>query len=222
MQVTHVKAACDLDAFGKIGIYNWDVSSLTDRRQDAHRRALYHTEYGPYWDYDLALTSGWTLHSGVLTCWTVYDGFKTAGANKCYWWTQFEQSLANPYLTPYYRLRRCTAGSDYFYARLGVRRKFTLWRGLYFSTDVSLEGGNDRNQNRVFGKSADGSSVGSGFYTLAPHFELGYAFGEHFTLYAWVEQYEVLGSARSVNADYSYRCAHNDWTLGGLGLRIRF
>ena len=40
---------------------------------------------------------------------------------------------------------------------------------------------------------------------------------------AYVEQYEVVGGdVRRTNAASSSRCAHNDWTHGGLGLRVKF
>ena len=42
-------------------------------------------------------------------------------------------------------------------------------------------------------------------------------------LFAYVEQYEVTGhDARTSNAASSNKFAHNDWTLGGVGLRMRF
>ena len=42
MQVTSARFGYDAGSFGRFGIRNWDVSSLTDRRDDAHRHALYH------------------------------------------------------------------------------------------------------------------------------------------------------------------------------------
>ena len=222
MQVTNLRLKYDLGAFGKIGIRNWDVSSLSDRRDDVHRHALYHTEVGPTWEYDFDFTDDWRLHNDITVSWTFYDGFDNPTSNKTYRWWQLDQSLVNPYLTPFWRIRRCVTGSDYLYCRVGVRRKFTLWHGLYLAPELALDGGNARNQNRVFGKRADGSQIGNGFYSISPRLELGYSFNANFTLYAWIEQYEVMGSARSVNADSTRRCAHNDWTHGGIGLRYSF
>ena len=49
---------CDFDAgdFGRFGVRNWEVSSLTDRRNDAHRHAAYHSEFGPTWQYGIDLS----------------------------------------------------------------------------------------------------------------------------------------------------------------------
>jgi hypothetical protein len=43
------------------------------------------------------------------------------------------------------------------------------------------------------------------------------------SLFAYAEQYMVVGGEeRSAIGRSSYRCAHNDWTYGGFGARIRF
>ena len=223
MQITSVKAYFGLGDFGKIGFRNWDVSSLTPRRGDVHRRALYHTEYGPSWQHGLDIADDWRLNSELNCSWTVYRGFENTDSNKTYWWWQIEQSLANPYLTPYYVLRRCVSGSDYLYCRLGVRRSFPIWSSLSITPALAIDGGSNRNQVRVFGRQADGSSVGTGFYTISPRLELSWKFTGNFTAFIFIEQYEVLGhSAREANRNLNYRCAHNDWTHGGIGLRCSF
>ncbi len=37
--------------FGKVGFWNWTVSSLTDRRATRHRHALNEMDYGVFWTY---------------------------------------------------------------------------------------------------------------------------------------------------------------------------
>ena len=123
MQVTSVRAGYDAGAFGRFGVRNWDVSSLTDRRADVHRHALYHTEFGPTWDCRLALADGWALANDLTYSWTLYRGFESERSNRTYQWVQVEQSLENPFLVPFCRLRRCLVGNDYIYAKVGVRRK---------------------------------------------------------------------------------------------------
>lgn len=222
MQVTGLRLAYDLGDFGKIGVRNWDVSSMTDRRHDAHRHALYHTEIGPTWEHDLRISDEWRLHNDFTTSCTFYRGFENPDSNRTYWWWQNEPALVNPYLTPFCRFRRCVYPIDYLYCQIGVRRRFDLGKGFYVTPGILAEGGNRRNQNRVFGRRADGESVRAGFHAFTPRLELGWTVNAHLTFFAWVEQYEVFGSARRVNADYAYRCAHNDWTYGGFGLRASF
>ena len=65
MQITNVRAGYDAGDFGRFGVRNWDVSSLTDRRHDAHRHAFYHFEFGPTWEYDLKLAGRMTFHNFI-------------------------------------------------------------------------------------------------------------------------------------------------------------
>ena len=62
-----------------------------------------------------------------------------------------------------------------------------------------------------------------GVASVSFRLELGWKVSDFLTAFAFVEQYEVVGGdARRTNRASSYRCAHNDWTLGGVGLRMSF
>ena len=225
MQITSVRAGYDAGDFGRFGIRNWDVSSLTDRRHDAHRRALYHYEFGPTWQYDLKLAEEWTLKSDITRSWTMYRGFKGkyASSNRSYAWWQIEQELANPYLVPFYRLRKCFHGNDYVYFRAGVRRRFGVWESLYLTPSVYVDGGSSRCYKRVVGARPDGERWSSGVSSVTFRLEMGWSFCRNFSVFAFVEQYEIVGqAARHAIRASSYRCAHSDWTLGGIGCRLRF
>ena len=53
--------------------------------------------------------------------------------------------------------------------------------------------------------------------------ELGYLMSEHVLLFVFAEQYMVVGGEeRRANRAGSCACAHNVWTLGGFGARIKF
>ncbi|MBQ3345361.1 MAG: hypothetical protein IJG84_25955 [Kiritimatiellae bacterium] len=225
MQITSIRVGYDADAFGRFGIRNWDVSSLTDRRHDVHRHALYHTEFGPTWQYDLELFENWTVKSDLTRSWTLYRGFKSdhASSNKTYSWWQLEQELANPYVVPFYRLRRCFRGSDYVYFKAGVRKRLTFLEDFYITPSVYAEGGNSRNYKRVAGTRPDGERWHSGVSSVTFRLELGWVFAEQMSAFVFAEQYEVVGQdTRSAIESSSNRCAHKDWTLCGVGCRIRF
>ncbi|MBR1587139.1 MAG: hypothetical protein IJ658_02320 [Kiritimatiellae bacterium] len=225
MQVTNVRAGYDAGDFGRFGIRNWDVSSLTDRRHDIHRHALYHFEFGPTWEYDLELAEKWKLRSDVTRSWTFYRGFARdyATSNRTYSWWQIDQALVNPYIVPFYRLRKCFHGNDYVYFKAGVRRRFPVWESLYLTPSVFAEGGSYRNYRRVIGMRTDGARWHSGVSSVTFRLELGWSFSENFSAFAFVEQYEIAGqAARHATSASSNRCAHNDWTLGGIGCRLRF
>ena len=113
MQITNIRAGYDAGEYGRFGVRNWDVSSLTDRRHDAHRHALYHTEYGLTWQYDIDIADGWRIKNDLTRSWTIYRGFSAASRNRTYHWYQLDQSVENPYLVPFWRVRKCFRRNDY-------------------------------------------------------------------------------------------------------------
>lgn len=223
MQVNYIRIGADAGGFGRFGIRNWDVSSLTDRRADVHRHMFYHTEFGPTWQYDLDIADSWVLKSDLTHSWTIYRGFRNTANNKSYRWVQAEQSLENPYVTPFWRIRKCYSGNDYFYFKFGLRRRFALTERLYVTPSVFFEGGSSRTKERVLGSKPDGETWKSGVASVSVRLEAGWRFSEWASAYMYVEQYDVIGGeARSVNGSNPYLCAHNDWTFGGFGMRFRF
>lgn len=223
MQVMNIRAGFDTGLFGRFGIRNWDVSSLTDRRADAHRHAIYHTEFGPTWQYDWEIAEDWTLKNDLTRSWTIYRGFTDSSSDTTYHWYQLDQSLENPWIVPFGRFRRCFRGSDYIYGKFGVRRKFAFDCGFYATPSVFAEGGNSRNYRRVFGARREGDWPVGGVSSVSFRLECGWRINDNFSLFAFVEQYEVTGhTARKVNGGSSFSCAHNDWTHGGFGVRLKF
>lgn len=223
MQVTCARAGVDAGAFGRFGVRNWDVSSLTDRRADSHRHVLYHTEFGPTWQYALALAEGWKLTVDLTRSWTVYRGFRRGAGDRTYHWWQLDQSLDNPYLVPFWRMRKCFRGSDYFYFKAGVRRRFALTERFSLIPSVYVEGGSSSNQARVLGVKTNGGEWRSGISSVSVRLEAVWRFDESVSTFVYVEQYGIVGSdERRQNGSDVYRCAHDDWTHGGLGLRLRF
>ena len=155
----------------------------------------------------------------------MYRGFKSdyASSNKTYSWWQIDQELANPYLVPFYRLRRCFRGNDYLYFKAGVRKKIVFLEDFYLTPSVYVEGGSSRNYNRAIGTRPDGERWRGGVSSVSFRLELGWTVCEHVSAFVFAEQYEVVGqAARHAIEASSYRCAHKDWTLGGVGCRIRF
>ena len=225
MQVTFARVGVDTGTFGKFGIRNWDVSSLSDRRADIHRHALYHTELGVSWQYDLELPWNWRLKTDLaIASWTFYRGFEDADSNKDYRWHQIDQSLENPYIVPFYRLRRCVEGSDYLYFKAGFRRRFNFFEDYYLTPSVYVEGGNSRNHRRVLGKNVTGDDWGyGGVSSINFRLEGGWRICGNVTAFVFVDQYEIVGSdARDSIAASTNKCVHNDLTIAGIGFRMNF
>ena len=223
MQCTFFRGGVDAGKFGRFGIRNWDVNSLTGRRSDAHKHAFYHTEVGPTWQHDLEIAEDWKIKSDLTRSWTFYRRFSNDASNRTYHWCQIDQSLENPYLVPFYRARKCFRGNDYFYFKAGVRRRFWFFDDFYVTPSVFIEGGSSRNQRRVLGRRRNGGEWSDGVASVSFRFESGWRISENFTAFAYVEQYDIVGGeARQTNSESTFRCAHNDWTHGGIGLRIKF
>ena len=223
MQITNIRAGYDAGAFGRLGVRNWDVSSLTDRRADAHRHAFYHFEFGLTWQHSLDIAEGWRMTSDLTRTWTMYRGFENGASNRTYHWWQIDQALENPYVVPFYRFRKCFRGNDYVYFKVGARRRFAVMESLSLIPSVFAEGGSSRHYLRAIGERVDGGRWHSGVSSVSFRLEAEWAFCENCSAFVFVEQYEVVGqAARHAGAASSYRCAHNDWTFGGIGIRLKF
>lgn len=225
MQITNVRLGFETGSFGRIGIRNWDVSSLTDRRSEVHRKVFYHTEFGPTWEYDWKFSEGWALKNDLTSSWTIYDGFYKSGGNKAFWFWQLDQSLKNPYIVPFWRIRRCVIGNDYLYCKLGLKKRFPLSSNLYLTPSAFLEGGSSRNNRRVFGKRPDGGgSPPTGLSTLSFRLEGGYAINESITAFAAVEEYIVISSVGRYCASNASEgsASHQELTIASVGLRFKF
>lgn len=223
MQVSEIKIGCRTESFGRFAIRGRSVSSLTDRRSDAHRHAFYHTEFGPAWQYDAEIAENWILKSDVTHSWTLYRGFRHGNGDRSYTWVQIDQSLENPYVTPFGRIRGYYQGSDYLYFKAGIRKRLEFSDGFYFTPSVYAEGGSGRLQTRNFGKRADGGKLADGISAVSGRLELGWRINANLTAFGYIEQSGVAGGeVRRANAKTPYRCAHNDWTHGGVGIRVKF
>ena len=59
--------------------------------------------------------------------------------------------------------------------------------------------------------------------SVSARLECVWRFNENIAAFVFVEQYRVVGGEeRDTNGESGYRPAHNDWTHGGIGLRLRF
>ena len=95
---------------------------------------------------------------------------------------------------------------------------------ILLTPSVFTEGGNARLMRRTLGPNIDGSGWGGGgAAAISFRLELGWNIMDWLSAFAYVEQYDVIGGdARKTNGASASRCAHNDWTHGGLGLRLKF
>ena len=176
---------------------------------------------GLTWQRDIEIADGWRLRNDLTRSWTMYRGFGDGASNRTYHWYQIDQSLENPYVVPFWRVRKCFRGSDYLYFKAGLRRRFEIRDGISVTPSVFAEGGSSRNQRRVLGEKPRGD-WDEGVSSVSFRLEGAWRLSDCADLFAYVEQYEVVGGEeRHAIGKSRYRCAHGDWTHFGIGIRFR-
>lgn len=136
---------------------------------------------------------------------------------------RFGQSLENPYLTPFYLLRRSSHPTEWFYARTGIRRKFALTDTIAFTPEFFAENGNEFLFERRYGAKPNGGHYHGGLMTLNLILELSWKVSNMATVYANVHQFDVTNDdARERIKARKTVSAVRDLTIGAVGIRFRF
>ncbi len=223
----------DYGDFGKIGIWNWNVSSLTGRRDATHRRPFNEMDYGIFWNYTWDFGQygddwkGWSLTSELLKDWMTLEGYtaryRASKSNASINEWRFGQSLNNPHATPFYLLRRGVHPYDWFYARVGVRRKFNLTDTIALTPEFFTEYGDNRLFKKRYGARLGGGRYHSGLMALNLILELSWQVSDWATVYANVHQFHVTDEDARDNIRFPATPGHRrDLTIGTVGVRFRF
>ena len=225
MQITSAKGNIDLDLLGRLGVSYWGVTSLSDRKEYVHRHFTYFNDIGPYLGRDFELAEGWTLKSELSRQWSLFRGFEPAyhASERTLHWSQLDQELANPYLTPYWRLRKVFKPIDLLYFKAGVRHPFDLGHGFFFTPAVQVEGGDSTNNQRRLGRRPNGRNHPEGIASLTFRLELGWKATQNLTAFAAVDRYDIVSRTGRESVEASRDpCAAKGITVGSVGLRICF
>lgn len=215
---------------GTIGVWNWDVTSLGGSRQTVHRRAFNEVDVGAYWHYDWTFDDDgrWKLTNDILKDWLTLDGYtqdyhaRKTDATISEW--RVEQALVNPYVTPFYLMRRGTHPNDWLYFRVGVRRGFKLPYDFTFTPMFYPEFGNENHFERRYGApQGDSRKYRSGVQALNLLFDLSWKATENLSVFANVHQFDIVQEdvRDSVKAKKTHE-SRRDLTIFSLGLRARF
>ena len=214
----------DLAPFGTVGGYAWSVSSMSSSGQSASRRNAYNeADYGAYYDYRLELCEGWTLDNTVAKKWVTLPGYHQHANTISEW--NVSQALENPYVTPYYLLRRAVHGQKWCYWDVGLKRGFELYDRLTLTTQVFGEFGDGRHFAAQYGSNPNSAAgdYSSGLMSLNLILRLDYALTDHLGVFAFVHQFDVVSSdARDALDRSSAPEAIKDLTMGGVGLSVNF
>ncbi len=227
IQVNYVKAAYDTHVFGRIGCWNWHRFSLTGRRDNVHHRSLNEVDWGIFVNYDWKIAEDWTLFTEATRSWITLPNWRAApraaksDASMLEW--RFEQALKNPWLTPFYLLRRSTHPGDWLYVRAGVKRTFPLPCDFAFTPQFNVENGDERHFCQRYGSKPGGGSYHSGVQAANAILELSWKAGENLSFYVAAQQFSILSDdARGAVKARKSPDARRDLTIATIGARIRF
>ena len=213
----------DLDPFGRIGGYAWSVSSLSKSGQSATRRNAYNeVDYGVYYGYGLELAEDWTLDTTVAKKWVTLPGYRPHANSISEW--NVSQSLKNPYVTPYYLLRRAYNGQHWCYWEVGLTRSWKFLEDFTFTATAFGELGDSRHFAAQYGANPHGSGrYSDGLMALNIMLRLDYAVTEWLGVFAFVHQFDVVSSDARAALDASTTPeSRKDLTIGGVGITLNF
>lgn len=213
----------DLNPVGRIGGYAWSVSSLSKSGQSATRRNAYNeVDYGVYYGYGFELVEDWILDTTVAKKWVTLPGYRPHAHSISEW--NVSQALKNPYVTPYYLLRRAYNGQHWCYWDVGLTRSWKFLEDFTFTATVFGELGDSRHFAAQYGANPHGSGrYSDGLMALNLMLRLDYAVTENFGLFAFVHQFDVVSSdARDALDASSNPEALKDLTIGGIGVNFNF
>lgn len=213
----------DLDPFGRIGGYAWSVSSLSKSGQSATRRNAYNeVDYGVYYGYGLELAEDWILDTTVAKKWVTLPGYRPHANTISEW--NVSQSLKNPYVTPYYLLRRAYNGQHWCYWEVGLTRSWKFLEDFTFTATVFGELGDSRHFAAQYGANPHGSGrYSDGLMALNLMLRLDYAVTEWLGVFAFVHQFDVVSSdARDALDNDKSPQSRKDLTIGGVGVALNF
>ena len=206
----------------RIGGYAWSVSSLSQSGQSAKRRYAYNeADYNLFASYDYELAEDWVLNSRLALQWVTLRGYEPR-ADTIFEW-QAAQSLENPYVTPYYLLRRAYDQSQWCYWKVGLRRTLALADTLSFTVDAFGDLGDDRHFASQYGPRPGGGSYGHGLMALNLVLRLDWSLTDNLGVYAFVHQFDIVSSAgRDAMDESKTPQSRSDLTIGGVGVKVDF
>ena len=213
----------DLDPVGSLGGYAWSVSSMSREGQSATRQNFYNeVDYCAYYGYEWKFTDELSLDSNVGPKWVTLPGYRPH-ANTISEWNVW-QSLKNPYVTPYYLLRRAYHGQKWCYWDVGLTRSCKFLDDFTFTATAFCEFGDSRHFAAQYGPSPHGDgSYSDGLMALNLMLRLDYALTEWMGIFAFVHQFDVVSDdARDALDQDTSPQSRKDMTIFGVGMSVNF
>lgn len=213
----------DLGDFGHIGGYAWSVSSMSHHGQSTPRQNFYNEfDYVVYYGYNLELTEDVSLDTTVGPKFVALPGYHDSGDTVYEW--NLRQELKNPFVTPYYLMRRAYHPCDWCYWDVGLTRSWELCEGLTFTLTAFAELGNSRHLLSQYGRNPhDDGKYSDGIMALNLQARLDYALTDWCKVYVQLHQFDVVSrdGRDALGASHTPESV-KDLTLICTGLSLSF
>lgn len=214
----------NLGDYGRFDGYVWTISALSSKgHSTSMRNAFNEVDYGIKYSYDIHIADEWTLVSGVGKLWVTNPGVRHNAHSLIDW--QVFQSLRNPYITPYWKLRYIRRPYHAAYWCVGALHEFGITDNLSFTVDFFGDFGDARHYRHLYGPKPNHpeSNYHGGLHALNLVLRLDWKVTENFGLYAFVAQLcTVSQDAREALHESTADESKRDITYGGVGLKLDF
>jgi len=216
IQMNELTADMGLGPLGRIGLWYWNYSSLSDCRQDVQRRFVPEQNEAVTYDYDWKFAEGWSLDTEVMAEWQTFHGIKDGHEHSSFEW-RIKQQLKNPYVTPYYKGRFTLRPIAYDYWQVGLKKSFKPAPWVKLTPHVAVDMADERGVRKRFGLKRD--DVHAGALSVIAELTAEFPITEWFSVHATVGQFDKInGKGR----DSSNGVNRRDLTYGQIGFTCSF
>ena len=208
------------ETLGRFGIIHWNQTDLTNR-SPYWQRCFNEHDWGAYYGYDWAFAEDWTLTNEVMVYWMCYSNAKSGveRSHSDYEW-DWQGKLANPYVTPYWRMRVGANQGGWTDTTIGLKQSYTVLDGLTLTPAAFLEIGDGRMNEYRFAKGADKNHQ-TGVQTYNIQLTASYQLTEWLSAFASVREMVTAGHHnRDGRRGRTMTCC--DLTIWQVGLSVNF
>lgn len=207
--------------YGWIDGYAWGISSLHDSQKDTHREIFHEFESSIRYGYEWKIVQQVSLRSSLGPLWNPQIGYPDDHNN--YWGPIINQSLENPYVTPYYNLLWLLEPAKRGRARIGIRRSFDIVEDVSLKIFAETVWSDHRRYTAKYGAAPERAFLNGAFSTERVGLQLRWMLSDSLSAYVQVQQFKVFGDqARSAVKKSSAYYAKTDWVLGSIGFEYAF
>lgn len=219
VQSNMLRLKYSLGEYGRVGLWHWDISSLTTIQKAKRDRLLAESQYGIFYGYDYSIADGWTLKNEFMLRWVTFPFYHSpykGVSDHTNFEYNFFQSLQNPYVIPTWHIRKCTRNANFLYVCAGLMKPIVINEKLKITPAVYMDFG-DRDERGKYGPHPKGKKWDEGVMSAMAEISADYKITEHFSAFASLQQYRLLGDELR-----SAATSKKDQTVFSVGIKATF